>query len=207
MRRKMWTTEMMLECILRSGIKTSWRVKENTSLQNEHAKIVALLKAFDLYFEERQLLYNKNHDLISDGYAFDISDFYRGNFIKKRSKKEVAILLDELAEDKIIRPIVKCQRGSVHTLLTGIFAKLIDYRIALRQSIYCIPSYRISEELILSNSLIVLEQQAEIIDSAILKIIGYKKPVPEKVLIKKYGFPETGLLTGNKSIEELIAAL
>ncbi|MBW9279499.1 hypothetical protein [Bacteroides fragilis] len=212
MKEKIWTTEMLLDCIFRSGIKTSWRIKENQSLEHEHAKIVALLKAFDLYVVERQQVLDKHYSIICDEYAFNISDFLRGNFIKYRSKKDAAILLKELVDSKIIKPIQQQQqKKDVCFLVREIFKNLTDSRMGIQQSINSIPRYCTIESLVLSNTLAVLEQQAKIIDSALLKIIGYKKPVPEKVLIMKYDFPvpmpETGLLTSFKTLEEILDAL
>lgn len=210
MKEKMWTTEMLLDCIFRSGIKTSWRIKENQSLEKEHAKIVALLKAFDLYVVERQQVLDKHYSIICDEYAFNISDFLRGNFIKYRSKKDAAILLEELANNKIIKPIQQPKKDAC-CLVREIFKNLTDSRMGVQQSINSIPRHCTNETLVLSNALVVLEQQAKIIDAALLKIIGYRKPVPEKVLIMKYDFPvpmpETGLLTGNKDLKEILAAL
>lgn len=210
MKEKMWTTEMLLECTFRSGIKTSWRIKGNQSLEKEHAKIVALLKAFDLYVVERQQVLDKHYSIICDEYAFNISDFLRGNFIKYRSKKDAAILLEELANNKIIKPIQQPKKDAC-CLVREIFKNLTDSRMGVQQSINSIPRHCTNETLVLSNALVVLEQQAKIIDAALLKIIGYRKPVPEKVLIMKYDFPvpmpETGLLTGNKDLKEILAAL
>lgn len=208
MKEKMWTTEMLLECTFRSGIKTSWRIKGNQSLEKEHVKIVALLKAFDLYVVERQQVLDKHYSIICDEYAFNISDFLRGNFIKYRSKKDTAILLEELANNKIIKPIQQPKKDAC-CLVREIFKNLTDSRMGVQQSINSIPRHCTNETLVLSNALVVLEQQAKIID--LLKIIGYRKPVPEKVLIMKYDFPvpmpETGLLTGNKDLKEILAAL
>lgn len=210
MKEKMWTTEMLLDCIFRSGIKNSWRIKENQSLEKEHVKIVALLKAFDLYVVERQQVLDKHYSIICDEYAFNISDFLRGNFIKYRSKKDAAILLKELANNKIIKPIQHPKKDAC-CLVREIFKNLTDSRMGIQQSINSIPRHCTNETLVLSNALVVLEQQAKIIDAALLKIIGYRKPVPEKVLIMKYDFPvpmpETGLLTGNKDLEEILAVL
>ncbi len=206
---------MLLDCIFRSGIETSWQIKKNKSLEREHAKIVALLKAFDLYVEERQQVLDKDYNVIYDEYAFNISDFLRGNFIKHRSKKDVAILLQELADDKIIRSEYQKQMEDEHSFLKKVFRHLVDYRMVLQQGLHTLTYQHITETRILCRSQSVMEQQAEMIDRALLKIIGYKKPVPEKVLIRKYNFPkpktktspDTGLISSNKSLEEILAAL
>lgn len=204
-KNKMWTTKMLLDCIVRSDIKTSWQIKDSEYQQTEHAKIVALLKAFGLYVEEKQPVFDKNK--ISDDYAFDISDFLNGNFIRKRSKKDITILLKELEESKIIRQPYQRQQKNIYFFLRQVFKYLIDYRITLHHNIETLSHHHISGTLILYHSLILMEQQAEIIDSALLKIIGYKTPVSEKVLIKKYGFPKDEILTEGKSLEEILAAL
>lgn len=205
MKRKIWTTRMMLDSIICSGIKSSWQIKENQSLRNEHAKIVALLKAFDLYVEEKQPIFNKHNDKIGEKYAFDISDFYKGNFIRKRSKKEVAVLMEELADEEVIfKPHHFRQTTDMYSFLCRVFNDLINHRINLQQIMDNPSYYRLKETIAIAYSLAITSHQIRIIDFVLLKIIGYKRPIPEKVLIKKYGFPETGLLTGDQSIADLL---
>lgn len=199
----------MLDLIFSSGIKSSWQIKGNKSLEEEHAKIVVLLKAFDLYVEKKQSLFDKNYRKISERYGFDIGDFYCGNFIKKRSKEEINTLLKQLAEDKIIRREYRSQMENEYSFLGKVFRHLVDYRWRLQQSIDTLTYHHITETFILYRSHSVMEQQAEMINAALLKIIGHKKPIPEKVLVKKYGYPKTeaGRLTGNKSLQEILDAL
>lgn len=203
----MWTTELLLDCIFCSGIKSSWQIEGNKSLEIEHAKIIALLKAFDLYVVEKRQVFDKRYKKIIEKDAFDIEDFYCGNFIKRRSKEEISELLEQLAEDKIIRRDFRLYPKDDCSCLSWAFCYLVDYRFTLQQSIDTLSFEHVTGTFILYQFMKQLEQQAEKIDSALLKIIGYKKPVPEEVLIRKYGFPETERLTDFSSLEEIIDAL
>lgn len=207
MKEKVWTTRMLLDFIIRYGIKKSRLIKEKKSLKDEHNKIVALLKAFDLYVEEKQQVLDENNRKISESYAFNIADFYSGNFIKKRSEAEVTKLLEQLKKEKIIRLNFRMYPEDDYSYLSRVFEYLVDYRLMVQQSIKTLTFEHVTETFILYSSLNVLEQEAEKIDFAILMIIGNKEPIPEEVLINKYGFPDAGPLTGNKTIEDIIAAL
>ena len=95
----MWTTLMLLDYVICSDIKTSKQAKNNLLLQNEHDRIVTLLKAFDLYVEEKQAILDKDYNKVGEEYGFDVSDFLRGNFITKRSEKEAISLVNEVVDD------------------------------------------------------------------------------------------------------------
>lgn len=209
----MWTTRMLLDCIVCSDMKTSRQAKNNLLLQNEHDKIVALLKAFDLYVEEKQAILDKDYNKVGEEYGFDISDFLRGNFITKRSEKEAISLLNEVVDNN--RLLQQAQEGhaekDVYFFLSNVFKGLITFRRDLQ---CCIDYYNLAHwPEIMTNKFVLLDSMKEIkpqankIDIILLKIIGDKKPVSEKVLIKKYGFPKSDLLAGLKSVKEILAAL
>lgn len=204
---------MLLDYVVCSDIKTSKQAKNNLLLQNEHDKIVALLKAFDLYVEEKQAILDKDHNKVGEEYAFDISDFLRGNFITKRSEKEAISLLNEVVDNN--RLLQQAQEGhaekDVYFFLSNVFKGLITFRRDLQ---CCIDYYNLAHwPEIMTNKFVLLDSMKEIkpqankIDIILLKIIGDKKPVSEKVLIKKYGFPKSDLLAGLKSVKEILAAL
>lgn len=207
MEEKMWTTEMMMELIFNYGAKSSWQIRGKKPREYEYAKIVSLLKAFDLYVEDKQTVFDKHCGDLVEKDDFNIGDFYRGNFIKKRSEEEIAELLRQLKEDRIIRQDFRFPPEDDCSYLSRIFSYLVEYRFTLQQSMNVLSFEHVTETFILYQSLRQIEQEVEKIDSVLLKIIGDKEPVSEEVLIQKYGFLETGLLTGSKSLAEIIAAL
>jgi len=211
-KNKMWTTRMLLNYVVCSDIKTSKQAKNNLLLQNEHDKIVALLKAFDLYVEEKQAILDKDYNKVGEEYGFDISDFLRGNFITKRSKKEAINLLNEVVDNNRLQQAQERHpEKDVYFFLSNVFKGLITFRRGLQRSIDYYNSAHwpkiMTNKLILRDSIEVIQPQADKIDAILLKIIGDKKPVSEKVLIKKYGFPKSDLLAGLKSVKAILAAL
>jgi hypothetical protein len=200
MEKKMWTTKMLLDLIFISEIEESWQIGSNKSLQSDYAQIVALLKAFDLYVEEKHTVYDKNGNKTNEESVFGIEYFLNGNFIRKRNTKEVSDLLKEILElYNEYQPEPKEPpriNASKCRILTQIFNEVIGYRRGLEQSMRyydCFiannSSTNISEGLIKNISFKELEKQVQKLDDILLKIIGEKEPVPETELIEKYGFP------------------
>jgi len=211
-KNKMWTTRMLLDYVVCSDIKTSKQAKNNLLLQNEHDKIVALLKAFDLYVEEKQAILDKDYNKVGEEYRFDMRDFLKGNFIRKRSKEEAISLLNEVVDNNRLQQAQeRYPEKDVYFFLSNVFKGLITFRRDLQ---CCIDYYNLAHwPEIMTNKFVLLDSMKEIkpqankIDIILLKIIGDKKPVSEKVLIKKYGFPKSDLLAGLKSVKEILAAL
>jgi len=205
---QMWTTQKLLVLVSRSKIQSSCEIEENELLQTQHAQIVALLKAFDLYVEENKGKCDQNFNIIKDEYAFDMEDFLSGNFIKKRSMEDAFNLMKSFVKNKITEQPPIC---IVHFFLGETFKDLIGFRRGLQQSIDYRPSIlssrtNIAKMLILDKSQEIVEQQIEQIDAILLKIIGDKDPVSEKDLIEKYGYPEHISFYG-KTEEEILAML
>lgn len=116
--------------------------------------------------------------------------------------------MDEFVKTKIIKSPTREQlEEGTHVFLCNFFEDLIELRRRLQKSLdYCFYD-GLSRMPILHNTLRSITRRAEKMDSVLLKIIGDKEPVSKTDLMEKYGYPEVGLLTGNKSLEEILAAL
>lgn len=214
MNKRMWTTRSLLHLVLNSKLRDSWQADSSEELQIEHAKIVALLKAFDLYVE-----YKTNTTS-----TFCISSFLDGNFIKGKTHEEVSRVWKKIiALQRKYTPMIEeqCQYDDCEFFaLAQIFENVLAYRRGLEKSM---NHYRffiknnlrasIPARLIRNLSVEELQMQIQKLDNILLLIMGHKEPVSEEELINKYGFPDEDtltkpqLLSGNKTIEDILAAL
>jgi hypothetical protein len=167
----------------------------------KYDKIVALLKAFDLYADSQ----------IDEEKVKVIAGFLTGNFILTRNEKEGVKILQELLDLLDAKTILdEYLKGSNKSnwLLRICFEDLLGYRKRLNNVghySYYRSEYSFSHDfdyfefflqktfpvaLLRKLSINELIRQKQRIDDILLKIIGEKEPVSESELIEKYGFPE-----------------
>lgn len=190
--KKSWTTRMLLNEIL-SYSGSEWHNK----------KIIALLKAFDLYVDNRDETHKK----------LDLKSII---FITNRDRREVLQLLQEFSdlagkgawyESENTQFFLQVEDDLVHKLVMSIFHNLLVFRKSLHQTMQydSNPDWDMSDELsdaiIKKRFLRNIKLQLKKIDGLLLKIIGEHEPIAESELIEKYGFPEIGAY---ETIEDII---
>ena len=196
-----WTTKKLLYLILHYKKIQSKYPEDVDFLKHLQEKIIAVLKAFDMYVETVVVfLITKKKKSI-----FRIDDLFEGNFLSKRSASEIYALLQELADLIDKKLFLKLQREydkgklSVHELyhiIGDIFEEFLNYRSDLPCEIFFINytgkrwMKHIARKLLWKHWGKKVDIYKEQIDTVLLKIMGEKEPISRRELKEKYAFPE-----------------
>ena len=206
---EMWTAETLLDLMLHYRMIQTEHADDVEFLKHLHEKVVAVVKAFDMYVET-VIVYNKT---FKEETKFRIEDLFEGNFLSKRSKDEICALLQELAGltgNRDFRKLhVKYDSGEltthgIYSVLGAVFGKMLEYRGQLYgvntfclyagSDFFRLPLLKrgnyIAEKLLEKYSMKTIKASEQKIDAVLLKFIGEKEPVSRKVLKEKFGFPD-----------------
>lgn len=209
MNREMWTIPMLLEYMLERY--NSGDMDDFTLVLNRRA--IPILKAFDLYVDEKYLLlFAEDSDEYKEEEANIVGDFAEANFIEKRSENEVVALLNEIiGNEELKAEQEKHPKGNVYFFLRHIFEELFHYRAQLQKIINSYDAKFLSGvwgcKSIFEKSARNIRLEANKIDAILLKIIGDKKPVSKTVLIREYGYKEEYTQEELAIIDKLVSSL
>jgi hypothetical protein len=220
---KTWSTKMLLDSVFDFDLTvmicdaTPEYDRDTIGIKHEYDRVIALLKAFDLYVkpaplsewdasycEDTGMEEFKCFDL---GWIDGIAEFITGDFILKRDNGSVSKLLQELFHlselkyERMNEYYKHC--NSEQEIAKKIFDEIFKHRASLNRLLNgnTINRYyrentakTVAEKLICRNSFKALLDSASKLDDILLKIIGEKEPVPETELIEKYSFTTTPTL-------------
>jgi hypothetical protein len=195
---EMWNTAMLLEEIFDLPISSVNEIENNEIFKIKYERIVALLKAFDLYEEKEITKYDAKGKAIRVKQC-DIEYVSQGKFILKRDRNIISEILQDIINisekhyffDKK-HPFDKEE----YFILKNFFMDMFEYRKELQSLINYYNRYLEADKGICLSAAITwklsrknLVSQAHEIDKIMGKIMGEEKIVSETELIEKYGFP------------------